>query len=107
MDQFVTPWLHCSQENKMLFEKGVLHYHLVSKMNACTPTILTDDLCKLRSESATLFPGLPLIYALCSFASYGFRVRDEEEILPDPVLCVGYHVGYSFCGICERFRLVL
>ena len=28
--QFVTPWLHCSQENQMLFGKGVLDYHLVS-----------------------------------------------------------------------------
>jgi hypothetical protein len=77
----------------MLFERGVLDYHLVSKMKACTPTILTEDLCKLRSESAKLFPGLFLINALCSFASYGFRVRDEEEILPDTVVCVGYHVG--------------
>jgi len=71
-DQFVTSWLHCSQENNMLFEKGVLDSHLV-------------------------FP-------LSSFVSY---VRDDGEISPDSVLCVGYHVGYGFCGICERYRRVL
>jgi len=91
----------------MLFEKGVLNYHLVSKMKDCTPAITIENLCKLRSESATLFPGLFLTYTLCFFASYGFRIRDEEEISPDPVLCVGYHVGYCFCGICERYRRVL
>ena len=42
-----------------------------------------------------------------SLVSYEFRVRDDEEISLDSVLCVGYLVGYGFCGIYERYRRVL
>jgi hypothetical protein len=46
-----------------------------------------------------------LVFLSCS--CYGFRVQDEEEISPVTVGCVGYHVGYDYCGVCEYNRDLL
>lgn len=87
--------------------KGCTRLPSSDKSKVCTPATILVDLCKLRSKSATIFPRLFLKFDLCTFVSFGFRVRDEEEISPDSVICVGYHVGYAYCGICELYKRVL
>ena len=53
-------------------------------------------MCKLRSESASLFPGVSLLSHMSS-------VSVTKKKFHLPMHCVGYHVGHGFCGICERY----